>query len=68
MSCTGLAASWCPTHGDCTCPRDADGEVEWHFERGAVAVGGLVGMSDTARIVVHEDPGCPLHGEASDHA
>lgn len=18
--CTGLAASWCPIHGDCTCP------------------------------------------------
>lgn len=25
--CSGLAASWCPVHGDCTCPtRDADGE------------------------------------------
>ena len=19
-SCTGLAAAWCPIHGDCTCP------------------------------------------------
>lgn len=23
--CTGVAASWCPLHGDCTCPRDEDG-------------------------------------------
>lgn len=22
--CTGLAASWCPVHGDCTCPRYED--------------------------------------------
>lgn len=20
MRCTGVAASWCPVHGDCTCP------------------------------------------------
>lgn len=19
-SCTGMAATWCPTHGDCSCP------------------------------------------------
>lgn len=23
MNCTGLAASWCPIHGDCTCPNRA---------------------------------------------
>lgn len=23
--CTGMAASWCPLHGSCTCPRDAHG-------------------------------------------
>ncbi len=23
--CTGVAASWCPVHGDCECPRDEDG-------------------------------------------
>jgi hypothetical protein len=22
--CTGIAASWCPIHGDCTCPKDDD--------------------------------------------
>lgn len=22
--CTGVAASWCPVHGDCTCPYDED--------------------------------------------
>lgn len=25
VECTGVAASWCPVHGDCTCPRDRDG-------------------------------------------
>lgn len=24
--CTGLAATWCPVCGDCTCPIDANGE------------------------------------------
>lgn len=24
--CTGIAASWCPVHGDCTCPRADGGE------------------------------------------
>ena len=23
--CTGIAASWCPIHGDCTCKRPEDG-------------------------------------------
>lgn len=27
--CTGLAATWCPIHGDCTCERREDGEVEF---------------------------------------
>lgn len=26
--CTGIAAAWCPTHGDCTCPRIGDGGRE----------------------------------------
>ena len=26
--CTGVAASWCPVHGDCTCPRTETGERE----------------------------------------
>jgi hypothetical protein len=26
--CTGWNASWCPTHGDCTCTRDEDGDWE----------------------------------------
>lgn len=24
-TCTGVAATWCPIHGDCRCPRDKDG-------------------------------------------
>ena len=23
--CTGIAASWCPNHGDCSCPTDENG-------------------------------------------
>lgn len=26
--CTGIAASWCPIHGTCSCPRDASGEIK----------------------------------------
>lgn len=22
--CTGVSATWCPVHGDCTCPPDPD--------------------------------------------
>lgn len=25
QDCTGIAASWCPIHGDCTCPRSEIG-------------------------------------------
>lgn len=25
--CTGIAASWCPLHGECTCPRGPDGAI-----------------------------------------
>jgi hypothetical protein len=28
QTCTGVAASWCPVHGSCTCPRDDDGRAE----------------------------------------
>lgn len=24
ITCTGIAASWCPIHGDCTCPEPED--------------------------------------------
>jgi hypothetical protein len=27
-NCTGLTATWCPTHGDCTCPPLYDGDEE----------------------------------------
>jgi hypothetical protein len=29
VTCTGWAASWCPVHGDCSCPRDRDGGRSW---------------------------------------
>lgn len=65
--CTGIAASWCPVHGDCSCPRTEDGEVLWHFEPGWVAVAGHPAWSETARSVVDHDPACPLHGAESVH-
>lgn len=27
-TCTGITASWCPIHGDCTCPRHTEGAME----------------------------------------
>lgn len=67
-SCTGLAASWCPEHGDCTCPRTEDGEIVWHYEPGVVSLHDFPAHSDTAKTVVHYDAACPLHGEATAHA
>lgn len=29
VECTGLAASWCPFHGDCTCPEPEDEKSDW---------------------------------------
>ena len=59
--CSGVAASWCPSCGDCTCPREDDGEP-------------VVLTAEPATIermwpktyVVH-NPSCPLHGTASTH-
>lgn len=28
IKCTGITASWCPVHGDCTCPR----KIAWERE------------------------------------
>lgn len=66
--CTGIAASWCPVHGDCTCPRTEGGEIEWHYESGLVSFAGHPAWSETAQTVIHYDKRCPLHGEDSEHA
>lgn len=67
--CTGIAASWCPIHGDCICPRSEDGgEVLWHYEPGNVMYLGIIMHSPTAKIVTHYDPACPLHAVESLHA
>lgn len=66
--CTGIAASWCPNHGDCTCPRDDDGCIEWHYEAGTISFHGFPAYTETAERVAHYDRSCPLHGEATDHA
>lgn len=29
VTCTGLAATWCPIHGDCSCPRDDIGQIDF---------------------------------------
>lgn len=67
VECTGVAASWCPAHGDCTCPRDGDGEIVWHYEADFVGVHGVRAWSETARSVVDHDPECPLHAPGSAH-
>lgn len=28
-NCTGVTASWCPDHGNCTCPSDETGNRDW---------------------------------------
>lgn len=50
--CSGIAASWCPIHGDCTCPRQKNGDPVWRKNEEGVV----------------EDEKCPLHGFASNHA
>jgi hypothetical protein len=50
--CTGIAAQWCPVHGDCTCP------PERVFEHGEWV----------DRVLDKNHPQCPLHGAASSHA
>lgn len=50
--CTGIAATWCSVHGDCTCPKGKDGGWVW-IEGGNEHV---------------EDENCPLHGRSSNHA
>jgi hypothetical protein len=66
--CTGIAASWCPIHGDCTCPRDEGGVIEWHFEAGYVSFHGFAAWDETAKTVTHYDEACPIHALTSDHA
>jgi hypothetical protein len=63
-----MMASWCPVHGDCTCPRSDDGEIAWHYEPGIVSFHGFPAYSATAGIVTHYDPECPIHSLNSAHA
>ncbi len=67
-ACTGIAASWCPIHGDCTCPRDETGEIQWHWEAGYVNFHGFAAWTETKRHISHFDSECPIHGETTDHA
>lgn len=53
-SCTGIAAVWCPVHGDCTCPV-YDGSEH-----------ARVGLWVGERWLDH--PNCPLHSPDSSHA
>jgi hypothetical protein len=51
QECTGPSASYCPNHGECTCPRHEDGSVQ-----DGEAIGGHL-----------EDGDCPLHAPDSPH-
>lgn len=58
--CTGVAAAWCPIHGDCICPSGDDGS-HVHYAACDVATGRAVELRA-------HDPACPLHAPASLHA
>lgn len=65
--CTGVAASWCPVHGDCTCPCEEDGSFV--FEDDSVESTEdvtVVYLTPQYRRRVFS-PDCPLHGAATDH-
>lgn len=66
-TCTGIGATWCPVHGDCTCPTFDDGEIKWHYVGGHVLLHGFRMWSATAQVVVEHDPACPLHAVGSAH-
>jgi hypothetical protein len=59
--CTGVAARWCPIHGDCICPEDEDGSVLIFESKSPFNF-----MHGPKCYVVH-DPFCPIHGWESDH-
>ena len=65
-ACTGITATWCPNHGDCTCP--------WQHPRYAgirnragfsIAVVRLDMPDEPVRTLT--DPGCLLHAPTSEH-
>ena len=60
--CTGVSASWCPNCGDCTCPRDADGD----FVTRTIEPATIWRLWPILEHVADKD--CPLHGEKSKHA
>lgn len=51
---TGIAAGWCPECGDCTCPRDKNGEPKLRDD-------------GDGWFQVIEDPLCPLHRRGGAH-
>ena len=61
--CTGVAARWCPVHGDCICPEGEDGDPFMVL----VSKAPVPFLHPPRNYVVH-DPWCPLHGLESDHA
>lgn len=66
--CTGTAASWCPVHGDCTCPREEDGSPVVRRRQPQSEHVTVVYMQwwMAPHEVVH-DSACPLHGEEGAH-
>jgi len=60
--CSGIAASWCPNCGDCTCPRDEDGSPVTRVRETAFCSRTIVSSE-----VVHSES-CPLHSPNSPHA
>lgn len=74
VHCTGVAASWCPIHGDCVCtprcpicgrsgPADIQDRGDFNFYCGSCNEA-FWNDSDVDR----NDDACPLHSATSSHA
>jgi hypothetical protein len=63
QDCTGVAAQWCPIHGECICPKGEEGDSFMALTSKAP----VPFLHPPKSYVVH-DPWCPLHGEFSSHA
>ncbi len=64
---TGVCASWCPMCGDCTCPRNEDGEPIFLYAAPQTDPVHVIYMWSPPIVDTVANSNCPLHGEASRH-
>lgn len=60
MKCSGVAAVWCPNHGDCICWDEAAEDAH-----AMATVPYAVVLPEAIDL---DSPRCPLHKATSDHA